>query len=133
MNLIRPAAFTLLLALGASVAGWSPAASAQGRDPTALHDALHLTPVQEMAWKTYRGALTPDPAAQARQRAAQMLMPSLSTPRRIDLINAEMEADLAALRKQGDAVKTFYAQLTPDQQRVFDIQTLPKSQPSSGD
>ncbi len=106
-------------------------ANAQGPDPTALHDALHLTPVQEEAWRTYRIAMTPDPGAQARHTSAQMMMATLPTPRRIDLIEAEMASDLDVMRRQGQAVKTFYATLTPDQQRIFDQQTLPQSEPMS--
>ena len=68
------------------------------------------------------------------------MMASLTTPRRIDLINAEMESDLAMMRREGEAVKAFYNQLSADQQRTFDRQTLqsadhgaaPLRQPQSG-
>jgi hypothetical protein len=102
-------------------------AHGQSTDPSSLHDALHLTAVQEAAWQRYRRAVAPDPAAQARDRAARQMMANLPTPRRIDLINAEMEANIQTMRHQGEAVKAFYATLTPDQQRVFDSQTLPRS------
>jgi hypothetical protein len=39
--------------------------------------------------------------------------------------------DLADLRRQSLALKTFYAALTPAQQRIFDTKTLPP-QPSGG-
>jgi periplasmic protein CpxP/Spy len=48
------------------------------------------------------------------------MMAKLPTPRRVDLINAEMDQDVAAMRRQGEAVKAFYAQLTPQQQSTFD-------------
>jgi hypothetical protein len=54
-----------------------------------------------------------------------MLFPTLTAPRRIDLVEAEMQQDLADVHRQSEALKAFYATLTPDQQRIFDIQTLP--------
>jgi hypothetical protein len=97
---------------------------AQTPDLSSLHDALHLTAAQEDGWRAYRAAIAPDPSAQARRRAAAMMMATLPTPRRIDLVNAEMSEDLAEAHRQGEAVKAFYASLTPDQQRTFDHETL---------
>ncbi len=101
-------------------------------DLSSLHDALHLTAAQEDGWRAYRSAITPDPQAEARHRQASMLMATLPTPRRVDLIDAEMQEDLAMVRRQGDAVKAFYSGLTPDQQRTFDRQTL-QGQGQGGD
>jgi len=120
---IRPGLITSLVVLLVA----STTAYAQGPDLTSLHDALHLTPVQEVAWRNYRLAIAPDPAAQARHASAQSMMNTLPTPRRIDLIEAEMAADAEAMHRQGQAVKTFYAALTPQQQQIFDHQTLPSS------
>jgi hypothetical protein len=39
-----------------------------------------------------------------------------------------MQDDLAVLQRQGQAVKAFYALLTPAQQRTFDRQTKPNAQ-----
>jgi hypothetical protein len=108
-----------------SLSAFAGAASAQAPDLSALHDALRLTPPQEDAWRAYTAAITPDPQAEARHRAAAMMIPTLPTPRRVDLINAEMAEDQAAVRRQGEAVKAFYATLTPEQQRTFDRQTAP--------
>jgi len=88
-----------------------------------LHDALHLTAAQEDGWRSYKAAIQPDPSAASRHRSAARLFPTLTTPRRIDLVNAEMTADMAYARHQGDAVKSFYASLTPAQQQAFDHQT----------
>jgi len=107
-----------------SVAG---AAAAAPTSPDELHSTLHLTPTQEPAWRAYQAAISPDPAARTRQQATQMLLPTLTTPRRIDLLNAEMDADLAAMRRQGEAVKAFYATLTPMQQQAFDAATAPSA------
>jgi len=53
------------------------------------------------------------------------MMAGLPTPRRIDLLDANMQADLEVMHHQGEATKVFYATLTPEQQKVFDRQTLP--------
>ena len=98
---------------------------AQARDAGELHAALHLTEAQEANWRNYQQALEQDPVTQARHRSAQMMMASLPTPRRIDLLDANMQADLEVMHRQGEATKAFYATLTPEQQKVFDRQTLP--------
>ena len=99
---------------------------------TQLHDALHLTAGQEPAWRDYTAALASDGQAAARRQATQRLLPQLPTPRRVALIDATMEQDLADLRRQGDATTAFYDKLTPDQQKVFDSQTLPAGTDQSG-
>jgi hypothetical protein len=103
------------------------AAQAQTTTLTALHDALHLTPAQEAAWSAYAAQMPTPAQARARHHAAAMLFPTLTAPRRIDLVEAEMQQDLADLRREGDALKAFYATLDSDQQHIFDAQTLPSS------
>jgi hypothetical protein len=99
---------------------------------TQLHDALHLTADQEPEWRDYTAALASDGQAAARRQATQRLLPQLPTPRRVALIDATMEQDLADLRRQGSAVTAFYGHLTPDQQTIFDRQTLPAGADQSG-
>jgi hypothetical protein len=112
------------------IAGLAAAGAAHGQEPNlkALHDALHLSADQEAAWSDYKSAATPTPQAQQRRRAAARLFPTLTAPRRIDLVEAEMQEDLADLHRQGEALKRFYARLSPAQQRTFDAQTLPPPQ-----
>jgi len=98
---------------------------AQAQDAAELHAALHLTLPQEAAWRDYQTALEPDAVSQARHQSAQMMMAGLSTPRRIDLIDANMQADLEQMHRQGEATKAFWTSLTPEQQKVFDRETLP--------
>ncbi len=104
-------------------------AEQDGPDLQGLHDALRLSPAQEGDWRAYIAAISPDPGAEARHRSAAMMMTTLSTPRRIDLMSAQMDEDMAAMRRQGEAVKAFYARLTPDQQHTFDARTLPPAEP----
>jgi hypothetical protein len=111
-------------------------ASAQEQSPAAqlgvLHDALHLTPEQEVAWRDYVASLQPDPQIAARHRATEQLMPQVPTPRRIALIEATMAADAEQMHRQGQAVIAFYNRLNPDQQRLFDVQSLPAQDSGEG-
>lgn len=93
-----------------------------------LHDDLHLGAAQENGWRAYTDAIAPDPQAEARHHATQQLLGELTTPRRIALIDATMQADIADMRRQGDAVAAFYATLSPDQQKIFDRETNPETQ-----
>ena len=106
-------------------------AAAQDASPALgkLHDDLGLRPDQESAWRDYAAAVAPDPQADARRRATDELLPNIPTPRRIALIEASLAQDVADLRRQGQAVMAFYSRLTPDQQRTFDLETLPNRTP----
>jgi len=92
-----------------------------------LHDALNLMPAQEAAFRAYAAAVTPSREAEARQEATDRMLPDLPTPRRVALIQAAMEKDAEDFKRQGAAVNAFYAQLTPDQQRIFDRETVPSA------
>jgi hypothetical protein len=119
-------ALASVLATGVLASG----AAAQQRpvDTSALHDALSLSAAQEDAWRAYQAAIAPSPETQQRHRAADMLLPQLPTPRRVALIEATAQADNIDLHRQGEAVKAFYAGLSPDQQRVFDRLTADLAQ-----
>lgn len=115
--------------------GLAFASAAAAQEPpvrlSQLHDALHLTADQEGAWRAYEAAVAPPPGAQSRHEAAQRMLPQLTTPRRIALIDATMSQDLADFRRQGAAIDAFYGRLTPEQQAVFDRQTAPPAQSQS--
>ena len=121
----KSAFFATLSIAAALVLAPAGAALAQARDAADLHAALHLTLPQETAWRDYQQALEPDPVAQSRHQAAQTMRASLPTPRRIDLIEANMQADLEVMHRQGEATKAFYGALTPEQRVTFDRETLP--------
>lgn len=97
-----------------------------------LHDDLRLRPEQDAAWKAYTVAIAPSPQMEARHRSAAELLPLVPTPRRIALIEASMADDEADFRRQGQAVMAFYGQLSPDQQRTFDRETLPSNESQQG-
>ena len=119
--------FSALL-LAVVVAGTAAAQDA-GAGLGKLHDDLGLRPDQESAWQEYAAAVAPDPQAEARRRATDQLLPQIPTPRRIALVEASLAQDVADLRRQGQAVMAFYSRLSSDQQRTFDIETLPNRTP----
>jgi hypothetical protein len=114
--------FGMVLGLMAGPALAEQAVSAQ---LIRLHDDLRLSQTQEAAWRDYTRAIAPNPQLEARHRAADQLIPLVPAPRRIALMEATMASDLADFRRQGEAVTAFYNQLTPEQQRTFDRETVP--------
>lgn len=147
-KLVHGLALAGLLAAGASVMaqGTPPAASGSGprsehmgkHDPAkmqammAKHQAdlkakLKLTPAQEGAWTAYTAAMQPPAGLQQRPSDAQRTeMSKLTTPERIDKMRAmraeRMTQMNAEMDKRGNATKTFYSALTPEQQKVFDAE-----------
>lgn len=123
MRPVLIAAAVLALATGAAHA------QQQGPSLDHLHDSLRLSPQQEAAWRAYAAAIAPDPQQEGRARQAQMLMPTLPTPRRLALMRAQMQSDLVVFEHDAQAVNAFYEQLSLDQQRIFDSQTAPTATP----
>ena len=116
-------AFTIGLALP-----WAPQARSQPAGSyflQRLHGDLQLSPSQEGAWNIFQQAFQVDPQEMARQRDADAKMPGLTGPERMDQAISMAQDNLAGLRRRGDALKTFYATLSPEQQKVFDRDTLP--------
>jgi len=85
----------------------------------ALKARLHLTAAQEPAWAAFTTALQPGerPARPDRKEWAQF-----TTPERIDRMRALRTQHAAEADRRGEATKTFYAALTPEQQKAFDAQ-----------
>ncbi len=89
----------------------------------ALKAKLKLTSAQEADWATYVAAMKPPADMMARQ-AQHAELAKLPTPERIDKMKALRGQHMAemtlAMDKQGEASKTFYATLSPEQKRTFD-------------
>ena len=85
----------------------------------AFKQKLNLSAGQEAAWNNYMAALKP--AGMKRPDHAELA--KLTTPERIDRMRALRAERLAEMDKRGEATKTFYASLTPDQKKVFDAET----------
>jgi periplasmic protein CpxP/Spy len=96
---------------------------------TELKAKLHLAPSQEPAWNAFvQGMKVPaKPLAQSIDRDA---LAKMSTLERMEKMNAVHEANLAAMqthiKQRTDATRTFYNQLSVEQQKVFDAETLPE-------
>ena len=100
-----------------------------------LKAKLHLTAAQEPAWNSFVQAMKP-PAKPVAQPLDRDALAKLPTPERIEKMNAQHEANFAAMQTQmkqrGEAAKQFYAQLTAEQQKVFDAETVPQGHPMMG-
>ncbi len=93
----------------------------------ALKAQLKLTPAQEAAWTTFSTHAGPvGPMMPVRPDPVEMA--KLTTPERLDKMQAiraeHMTQMTAAMDKHTQAVKAFYAVLTPEQQKVFDASTM---------
>ncbi|WP_304727275.1 Spy/CpxP family protein refolding chaperone [Rhodoferax sp.] len=101
----------------------------------ALKAQLKLTPAQEAAWTDFL-ASHKVPAGMKGQPAAMTDMAKLTTPERLDKMKELRAQHLAemttAMDKRTDATKTFYAVLTPEQQKVFDAQAMQGPRSSRG-
>ncbi|MEI7515361.1 MAG: Spy/CpxP family protein refolding chaperone [Betaproteobacteria bacterium] len=90
-----------------------------------LKAKLHITAVQESAWTTFATAMKP-PATMGMPHPESAEMEKLSTPERIDKMRAfraqHHEAMLAEINAREEAVKTFYAALSPEQRKTFDAE-----------
>jgi periplasmic protein CpxP/Spy len=102
-----------------------PQESDQGPSLEDIHDTLRLRPDQERAWQSFYQANQPDPQDETRHRNAFERMSSLRAPQRFDLSVQMMRSDLEALERRANALKSFYATLSPEQQAIFDRETLP--------
>jgi protein CpxP len=85
-----------------------------------LKRILQVTPQQEGAWAAFAGAM--QPAARAPHNRDEFAR--MTTPQRIDALKQRRAQRIAEQDRRGDATKTFYAQLSPSQQKAFDEVSL---------
>lgn len=91
----------------------------------ALKDKLQLSAQQQGAWTSYTTALQPPVMPKPEDRAARRAeFEKLTTPERIDRMQARQAERSAMFAKRADATKAFYAQLTPAQQKTFDAESM---------
>jgi Spy/CpxP family protein refolding chaperone len=134
--------YLMVAAILAAIAGVSANATAQGSNhPTGQHtqrmehmhkrhtdqqiqlkSTLKITASQEAAWNTYVTSTAPYASANPRGLAKDDLS-TMTTPQRMDHMQAMRAAHDAVMTKRIEAVKALYAALTPEQQKVFDTQT----------
>ncbi|SFE44469.1 Spy/CpxP family protein refolding chaperone [Paracidovorax wautersii] len=101
------------------------------RHASELKQKLQITPAQESAWTAFTTAMQPPADAQARHEALRDL-DKLTTPERIDRLRALRTQHAAEADRRDEAVKTFYAALTPAQQKVFDAESARMHQRMAG-
>ena len=82
---------------------------------------LQLQPTQEAAWNSFETAMKSPMKKPVKLSPADI--EKMSTPERIDKMMAFKAERDAEITKRMNASKTFYATLTPAQQKVFDTQT----------
>ena len=94
-----------------------------------LKAKLHLAAGQEAAWNTFVQSMKP-PAKPLAQHMDRDELAKLSTPERLDKMNAAHEANIKAMethmKQRNDATREFYSHLSAEQQKVFDTETLPE-------
>jgi protein CpxP len=81
-----------------------------------LHDKLKLNASQEAEWNRYIAAITPTNMGKHPDRAEWQ---KLSAPERMEKQLAMMKEREARMASRLAATKTFYATLTPEQQKIF--------------
>jgi periplasmic protein CpxP/Spy len=96
-------------------------AERHAKHQTELKAKLKITASQEGAWTAFTASMTPPAGMQRPDRAE---FEKLTTPQRIDKMRELRTQRNAAMDKRADATKTFYAALTPEQQKVFDTNTM---------
>ncbi len=142
MNTVRKSIVIAIASLGlggAAIAASNPAAApaaggchwgAHGahsaeraaKRQAALHDKLGLSTAQEAAWKTFTDklqALAPTAPAAAPTAAAT----ATTAPERADRMVTFLQTAQQRAVTRAQAVKEFYAVLSPEQQTIFDSQT----------
>ena len=87
-----------------------------------LKQNLQLTPAQEPAWNAFVARLQPQP--RATQTGGREDWKALSTPQRLDRMETMKAERDKAMAQRHDAIRSFYAQLTPEQQKTFDTQGM---------
>lgn len=92
-----------------------------------LKQKLGLSAEQEAAWNTFAAVTQDGPRRPGMQRQAMRGdFEKLSTPERLDRMLAMSELRRSHLLERAQAIKALYVQLTPEQQRVFDAEAMPR-------
>lgn len=94
-----------------------------------LKAKLKLTGAQEAAWTQYTAAMQPpaDGGKHMNRDERQKMhaqWKTLTTPQRIEQMNAMKAERDAQMRKRADATLAFYGSLSAEQQQVFDANTM---------
>ena len=92
-----------------------------------LKAQLKLNASQESAWSAYESAIKPAaPAQRIDRKAARAEFEKLTTPQRLDRMQARQSERAARFAQRAEATRSFYAVLTPEQQKTFDEKAMPR-------
>ena len=91
-----------------------------------LKTKLKIDASQEGAWSSFTTAMQPPAApAQRPDRAAMRAeFEKMTTPQRLDRMQARQSERAARFAQRAEATRTFYAALTPAQQKTFDTEGM---------
>lgn len=98
----------------------------------AFKDKLQLDSAQEAAWNSYTSAMKPPAPPAGQSRPERVDFGKLTTPERLDRMQARQAERNARFAQHAEATKSFYAQLTPEQQKTFDAETAKRHGPRHG-
>ena len=98
---------------------WSEKVQARMTD---LHGKLNLSPPQEKVWDDYKEVITSSIKVPKMRDKAELA--TMTAPERLEKMHAKVKEREAVMARLLEATKTFYAQLTPEQQKIFDAETL---------
>ena len=87
---------------------------------TELKSKLNLQAAQEPAWNTFTQSMQ-HPARSAQPERASL--EKLTTPERLDMMQAMKAQRDAHMQQRADATKAFYATLSAEQKQMFDQET----------
>jgi Spy/CpxP family protein refolding chaperone len=83
-----------------------------------LKKSLQITPAQEPAWTEFSNAMRPP--ATPPQMPDRATMEKMTTPQRLDQMQAMRKQHMAQMDQREAATRAFYSRLTPEQQKRFD-------------
>lgn len=83
-----------------------------------VHNALNLTTQQEGAWQKYLQSLRQQPSGGQSGKRADWA--TLSAPERAEQVLEASKKNQEHMAQQVSGMKTFYATLSPEQQKTFD-------------
>ncbi|WP_233253593.1 Spy/CpxP family protein refolding chaperone [Limnohabitans sp. 2KL-1] len=92
-----------------------------GKHLSELKAKLKLEATQEAAWTTFEQSMQKPGKSMARPDRASLQ--KLTTPERIDQMQAHKAQRDAEMQKHADATKTFYGTLNAEQKKLFDSET----------
>ncbi|MDM0081203.1 Spy/CpxP family protein refolding chaperone [Variovorax sp. J31P179] len=95
----------------------------------ALKEKLKLTPAQEGAWNSFTTAQQPSARPAGQPGADRAEFAKLTTPPRLDKMQARQAERSAMFAKRADATRSFYAALSPEQQKTFDAESMQRFGP----